>query len=87
MGFSTGPLTLHFRCGHGYYKRAMDGTYTVPPSNVAIYFERCACGRLYELQKALGIKLRIKAVDVSPLYENITNPVIFTFEILDTPIN
>jgi len=38
---------------------------------------------LYEYQKALGIKLKIKSVDVSPLSENIVNPVVFTFEIVD----
>jgi len=75
-------LTLTFRCGHGYYKRAREGKYTTPPPNVEGYFERCAGGRLYELQKALGIKLRIKSVDISPLFEDIKNPVVFTFEIV-----
>jgi len=75
-------LTLHFRCTHGYYKRALDGTYTTPPQNVELYFERCAGGRLYELQKALGIKLKIKSIDISPLSENIQNPVVFIFEIV-----
>jgi len=75
-------LTLTFRCTHGYYKRAIEGKYTTPPPNVAGYFERCAGGRLYELQKALGIELKIKAVDVSPLGEDVKNPVVFTFEIV-----
>jgi len=75
-------LTLNFKCSHGYYKRALDGTYTAPPPNVESYFERCAGGRLYELQKALGIKLRIKSIDVSPLSEDVKNPVVFTFEIM-----
>jgi len=76
-------LTLHFKCSHGYYKRAKEGKYTTPPPNVESYFERCAGGRLYELQKALGIKLNIKSVDVSLLSENVRNPVVFTFEIVD----
>ena len=76
-------LTLTFKCGHGYYKCAKEGKYTAPPPNVEGYFERCAGGRLYELQKALGIQLRIKAVDVSPLYQDVNNAVVFTFEILD----
>ena len=76
-------LTLTFKCGHGYYARVKEGKYTTPPPNVEGYFERCAGGRLYELQKALGIKLRIKSVDVSPLFEDVKNPVVFTFEILD----
>ena len=66
-----------------YYKRAKEGKYTAPPPNVEGYFERCAGGRLYELQKALGIKLKIKSVDVSPLKENVSNPVVFTFEIAE----
>ena len=78
-----GTLTLEFKCGHGYYKRAREGKYEVPPQNVESYFERCAGGRLYELQKALGIKLKIKSVDVSPLTTNIDNPVKFTFEIVE----
>ena len=76
-------LTLNFKCTHGYYKRAREGKYTSPPPNVESYFERCAGGRLYELQKALGIKLKIKSVDISSLDENIENPVVFTFEIVD----
>ena len=75
-------LTLTFKCGHGYYKRAKEGKYTAPPPNVEGYFERCAGGRLYELQKALGIKLKIKSVDVSPLGENVENPVLFTYELI-----
>jgi len=74
-------LTLNFKCSHGYYKRAREGKYTNPPLNVESYFERCAGGRLYELQKALGIKLKIKSVDVSPLSDNIHNPVVYTYEI------
>ena len=76
-------LTLTFKCTHGYYKRAKEGKYTAPPPNVEGYFERCAGGRLYELQKALGIKLKIKSVDVSPLSENVENPVVFTFELVE----
>jgi len=76
-------LTLHFKCTHGYYKRAREGKYITPPPNVELYFERCAGGRLYELQKALGIKLKIMSVDVSPLSENVENSVVFTFEIVD----
>jgi len=79
---SDNTLTLTFKCTHGYYKRAREGKYTTPPPNVEGYFERCAGGRLYELQKALGIKLRIKSVDVSSLSEDVKNPVVFTFEIV-----
>ena len=80
---SDNTITVTFACTHGYYKRAREGKiYSLPPS-IQSYFERCAGGRLYEYEKALGIKLRIKSVDVSPLSENIENSVIFTFEIMD----
>jgi len=76
-------MTLAFKCEHGYYARVKEGKYSTPPPNVEGYFERCAGGRLYELQKALGIKLRIKSVDVSPLFEDMKNPVVFMFEIVE----
>ncbi|MDR7871199.1 MAG: hypothetical protein RIN55_10085 [Tissierellaceae bacterium] len=75
-------ITVTFACNHGYYKHAPKGMFQFPAS-IETYFERCAGGRLYEYQKALGIKLKIKSVDVSPLSENIVNPVVFTFAIVD----
>lgn len=75
-------ITVTFACKHGYYKHAPKGRFQFPDS-IETYFERCAGGRLYEFQKALGIKLKIKSVDVSPLSENIVNPVVFTFEIVN----
>lgn len=75
-------ITVTFACNHGYYKHAPKGKFEYPAS-IETYFERCAGGRLYEYQKALGIKLKIKSVDVSPLNENIVNPVVFTFEVVD----
>ena len=77
-------LTLNFRCSHGYYKCAREGKPFTPPSTLQSYFERCAGGRLYELQKALGIKLKIKSVDISALNKDANNPVTFTFEIVDS---
>jgi len=76
-------LTLTFKCSHGYYKRAREGKPFTPPSTLQSYFESCAGGRLYELQKALGIKLKIKSVDISPLSENANNPVLFMFDIVE----
>ncbi|MCL1820540.1 MAG: hypothetical protein FWG36_07795, partial [Oscillospiraceae bacterium] len=74
-----GTIKVTFACSHGYYKHAPKGKFHVPES-VETYFERCAGGLMYEFQKALGVKLKIKSVDVSPLGENIVNPVVFTFE-------
>lgn len=75
-------ITVPFACTHGYYKHAPKGKFRFMDSLEA-YFGRCAGGRLYEYQKALGVKLEIKSVDVSPLRENITNPVVFTFTIVE----
>lgn len=75
-------ITVTFACKHGYYKHAPKGMFQFPDS-IETYFERCAGGRLYEYQKVLGIKLKIKSVDVSSLSEYIVNPVVFTFEIVD----
>lgn len=77
-----GTITVTFACSHGYYKHAPKGKFKFPES-VEIYFERCAGGRLYEYQKALGVKLKIKSIDVSALNENITNPVAFTFGVTE----
>ncbi len=77
-------FTVKFACTHGYYRKARlahKGTFQLPET-IESYFERCAGGRLYEYKKALGIKLKIKSVDVSPLNENPLNPVVFVFEIV-----
>jgi hypothetical protein len=76
-------ITVAFACTHGYYKQAREKKNFTRPSTVKSYFERCAGGRLYELQKVLGIKLKIKSVDISPLNKNLTNPVVFLFKIVD----
>ncbi|MCL2765268.1 MAG: hypothetical protein FWD40_08340 [Treponema sp.] len=75
-------ITFNFACTHGYYKRVNEGKYLSLPKSIKSYFERCAGGRLYGYEKALGIKLKIKSVDISPLKKNMKNPVVFTFEII-----
>jgi len=76
-------ITVTFSCPHRYHKVKRDkGISTLLPP-IKSYFERCAGGRLYEIQKALGIKLRIKSVNTSPLDECFDNPVVYTLEILD----
>ncbi|MDR2972938.1 MAG: hypothetical protein LBU83_13610 [Bacteroidales bacterium] len=75
-------ITITFACTHGYYKQAREKKNFTPPPTIKSYFERCAGGRLYEYQKALGVKLKIKSVDISSLKKNITNPVAFTFEVM-----
>lgn len=74
-------ITVTFKCRHGYYKHTPTGTFPFPET-VGTYFERCAGGRLYEYERVLGVKLRIKAVDVTPLETDPASPVVFTFEVL-----
>jgi len=76
-------ITLAFRCTHGYYKKVREGKIKTPLPGIQPYFERCAGGRLYGLEKQMGIKLKIQSVDVSPLYEDAKNPVVFTFRIVN----
>jgi len=75
-------ITVTFDCAHRYYKRAREKNESFPLPPIESYFERCAGGRLYECQKALGIKLKIKSVDISSLNENFDNPVVYTFEVV-----
>ena len=70
-------LTVPFTCNHGF-KHMREGTIT---TSLQFYFECCAGGRLYEFQKALGIKLKIKSVEV-PAHISYEDPVIFTFDIV-----
>ena len=76
-------ISVTFTCAHRFHKVKRDKIKNSPPPTIdESYFERCAGGRLYGLQQALGIKLRIKSVDVSSLYENFDNPVVYSFEIV-----
>lgn len=75
-------IIVTFKCTHGYYKKVREKKITALPPAIESYFERCAGGRLYEYEKALGIKLKIKSVDVSALNEDLANPVVFTFEVV-----
>lgn len=75
-------ITITFSCNHGYYKHTPTNTF--PFSNcLEIYFQRCAGGRIYEYEKALGICLEIQSVDISSLVENPLNPVTFILKIVN----
>ena len=71
-------LTVPFTCNHGF-KHMREGSIK---TSLQFYYECCAGGRLYEFQKALGIKLKIKSVEV-PADISYENPVMFTFEIVN----
>ena len=71
-------ITINFTCRHGLM-HLENGIST----SLEAYFGHCAGGRLYELQLALGIKLKIIEVDVTAIYKSINNPCVFTFEIIE----
>ena len=75
-------IAVTFVCPHRYHKIAREKKQSIPLPPIESYFERCAGGRLYECQKALGIKLKIKSVDISSLNENFDSPVVYTFEVV-----
>jgi hypothetical protein len=70
-------ITMSFACKHGlmHLEKGIS-------TSLEAYFGQCAGGRLYELQLALGIKLKIKDVDVTAIKKSIKNPCMFTFEIV-----
>lgn len=70
-------ITISFTCKHGlmHLEKGIS-------TSLEAYFGQCAGGRLYELQLALGINLRIKAVNVTEIKKSINNPCVFTLEIV-----
>lgn len=60
------------------YKRSVKGITTAP---LALYYESCAGGRMQNLQTALGIKLKIKSVDIPAQGVSKESPCVFTFDI------
>lgn len=70
-------ITLRFACKHGLM-HLEKGIAT----SLETYFGHCAGGRLYELQLALGINLKIKDVDVTAMKQSIKETCVFTFEIV-----
>jgi ribosomal protein L44E len=68
-------ITVTFACDE-CYNRTLDGKATAP---FTLYYESCAGGRMYGLEKALGIKLRIKSADIPPQGVSRENPCVYTF--------
>jgi len=75
-------ISVTFTCPHRYYKVKRDKGISTPLPPIKSYFERCAGGRLHEMERALGVKLKIKSVDISSLNENFDNPVVYMFKIV-----
>jgi hypothetical protein len=56
------------------------------PFNISKTYCGCCAGHfLYHYQNALGVKLRIKEINSSPLNSNGDDPCAFTFEVIGTP--
>jgi len=77
-------ISVTFTCSHRYFNVARKKGESFPLPPIESYFEKCAGGRLHELQKALGVKLKIKSIDLSSLDENFDNPIVYSFEIVST---
>jgi len=72
-------ITVIFACDE-CYRHTLKGNLTAP---LNIYYEACAGGRLYNLQTALGIKLRIKGVDIPSLGVSKESPCVFIYDIVE----
>lgn len=72
-------ITFTYACDE-CYRRSVKGITTAP---FALYYESCAGGRLMNLQTALGIKLKIKSVDIPTQGVSKESPCVFIFDIID----
>lgn len=71
-------ITVTFACDECYNK-TLNGRLTAPFN---LYYESCAGGRMYVLEKSLGIKLKIKSVEIPHADIGKENPCVYTFEIV-----
>lgn len=70
-------ITVTFACDD-CYRHTLKGKFTAP---FVLYYESCAGGRMYVLEKALGIKLKINSVDIPQLGVSAESPCMYTFDI------
>lgn len=75
----TNTITVTFACDE-CYRHTLKGKLTAP---FPLYYESCAGGRMYVLEKTLGIKLRMNAMDIPPLGVSSENPCRYTFDIVE----
>lgn len=71
-------IAITFACDE-CYRNTLNGKLTAP---FGLYYESCAGGRMYNLEKALGIKLRFKTLDIPPQGISEEHPCIYTFDIM-----
>jgi hypothetical protein len=72
-------IAYTYACGE-CYNHTVKGKLTAP---FDLYYESCAGGRLKNLQSALGIKLKIKSVDIPENGVSSESPCVFTFDITE----
>ncbi|WMC93570.1 hypothetical protein [Kineothrix sp. MB12-C1] len=72
-------ITVIFACDE-CYRHTLKGKLTAP---FMLYNERCAGGRMYALEKALGIKLKIHSIDIPQLGVSKESPCSYTFNIVE----
>ena len=78
-GYQNGIHSGWNTCSCGSIKKIMQ-PFSISPT----YCGCCAGHFLYHYQNALGVKLRLRDVDSSPLNTNGEKPCQFTFEVIDT---
>ncbi|WP_099205177.1 hypothetical protein [Scatolibacter rhodanostii] len=71
-------ITVTFAC-EDCYKHTVSGKYTAP---LSLYYESCAGGRMYGLEKALGIKLKIKSMKIPESDISKENPCVYIYDIV-----
>ena len=75
----TNTITITFSCDE-CYRHTLKGKLTAP---FALYYESCAGGRMYALEKALGIKLKINSLVIPPLGVSKESPCTYTSDIVE----
>lgn len=72
-------ITITFACDE-CYNHTLNGKLTAP---FMLYYESCAGGRMYALEKTLGIKLKISSVNIPRLGVSKESPCVYTFNIIE----
>lgn len=72
-------ITITFACDE-CYSHTLKGKLTAP---FMLYYESCAGGRMYALEKTLGIKLKISSVDIPQCGVSKESPCVYTFNIIE----
>ncbi len=75
----TNTITITFACDE-CYRHTLNGKLTAP---FMLYYESCAGGRMYALEKTLGIKLKINSMYIPQRGVSKESPCTYTFNIVE----